>query len=128
MKNLITKTHTSSFVNIDNDEQIVTYIINQFHTFINVVRLVLMIRPKYMIMIMFIIFCLASFRTNSQIILNNDSLVSDFKYLTTQLEATHPDPYSVFGERVFFFKTSHKVIEDIRKSRYTQQAFIDTIY
>lgn len=125
MKNLITKTHTSSFVNIDNDEQIVTYIINQFHTFINVVRAVLGISPKYMTMS--IIFCLASFRTNSQIILNNDSLVSDFKYLTTQLEATHPDPYSGFGGRVFFFKTTHKVIEDIRKNHYTQQAFIDTI-
>lgn len=76
---------------------------------------------------LFIFFYLASLQTNAQISLNRDSLVSDFKYLTEQLEATHPDPYSGFGGRVFFHKTAHRLIQSLWTNNYTQQDFADTI-
>ena len=46
--------------------------------------------------------CLASLLASAQEPLNGDSLASDFRYLVKELTATHPDPYSGFGGKVFF--------------------------
>lgn len=43
-----------------------------------------------------------------------DSLVADFDYLVESLEATHPDPYSGFGGKVFFHKKANEVRNSLR--------------
>ena len=48
--------------------------------------------------------CLASLLASAQEPLNGDSLASDFRYLVKELAATHPDPYSGFGGKVFFYE------------------------
>lgn len=50
--------------------------------------------------------CLASLLASAQEPLNGDSLASDFRYLVKELTATHPDPYSGFGGKVFFYEHS----------------------
>lgn len=40
---------------------------------------------------------------------NKDSLVMDFRRYITLLEATHPDPYSGFGGKVFFHRAAREM-------------------
>lgn len=54
-------------------------------------------------------------------------LLADFSYFINALEATHPDPYSGFGGRVFFQLEADKVKQDIKNNAYSKQAFAEAI-
>lgn len=71
------------------------------------------------------LFCLTTMLANSQEVLNGDSLASDFRYLVKQLEATHPDPYSGFGGKVFFHKQAFLLENELHQTPGTQQTFFD---
>lgn len=57
--------------------------------------------------------------------LNGDSLAADFRCLVQQLEATHPDPYSGFGGKVFFHKQACLLENELRSHPHTLQQFWD---
>ena len=59
--------------------------------------------------------------------LNKDSLVADFSYLVKELVATHPDPYSGFGGKVFFHKQAYDITNDLQENNCTLQAFTDKV-
>lgn len=62
------------------------------------------------------LFCLLlSTSSWAQLALNSDSLAADFCYLVQQLEATHPDPYTGFGGKVFFHKQAFELENELRK-------------
>lgn len=56
---------------------------------------------------------------------NGDSLAADFRYLVKQLEATHPDPYTGFGGKVFFHKQAFLLENELRSRPHTLQQFWD---
>jgi len=70
---------------------------------------------------------LLAFTLNAQTVFNRDSLVSDFSYLVKLLEATHPDPYSGFGGKVFFHKAANDVVNDLYKNTCTPTIFVDKV-
>ncbi|NLI36410.1 MAG: peptidase S41 [Bacteroidales bacterium] len=70
------------------------------------------------------LFALAS---NAQTTLNKDSLASDFSYLVKLLESTHPDPYSGFGGKVFFYKAANNVVQDLQKNACTETMFVNKV-
>lgn len=57
--------------------------------------------------------------------LDGDSIAADFRYLVQQLEATHPDPYSGFGGKVFFHKQANLLENELRSHPPTLQQFWD---
>ena len=59
--------------------------------------------------------------------LNNDSLASDFKYFCKILEETHPDPYSGFGGRPYFYLKRDAYLERILKDSLGLTDFCDII-
>lgn len=74
----------------------------------------------YLIVCFTMAFCL---QIQAQDFLNKDSLISDFSYLIQELEATHPDPYSGFGGKVFFHKQAYDLMNELQTGYYTQQEF-----
>ena len=60
--------------------------------------------------------CLASLLASAQEPLNGDSLASDFRYLVKELAATHPDPYSGFGGKVFFYEQAFHLENELRRT------------
>lgn len=58
---------------------------------------------------------------------NNDSLASDFKYFCKILEETHPDPYSGFGGRPYFYLKRDAYLERILKDSLGFIDFCDII-
>lgn len=74
----------------------------------------------YLIVYFAMLFCL---QLKAQDYLNKDSLISDFNYLIQELEATHPDPYSGFGGKVFFHKQAYDLRNELQTGNYTQQEF-----
>lgn len=58
---------------------------------------------------------------------NNDSLASDFKYFCKILEETHPDPYSGFGGRPYFYLKRDAYLERILKDSLGLTDFCDII-
>lgn len=69
-----------------------------------------------------IIICLIIFsglKALAQEYVNKDSLISDFNYLIQQLEATHPDPYSGFGGKVFFHKQAFDLKNELARKDHT---------
>lgn len=70
---------------------------------------------------------LLALSSNAQTTLNKDSLASDFSYLVHLLESTHPDPYSGFGGKVFFYKAANNVLDDLQKSPYTETTFVNKV-
>lgn len=68
--------------------------------------------------------CLASLLASAQEPLNGDSLASDFRYLVKELTATHPDPYSGFGEKVFFYEQAFHLENELRRTPGTKQTFL----
>lgn len=52
-----------------------------------------------------------------------DSLVADFNTLVTYLEQTHPDPYSGFGGRAFFYITADALRERLASGQYSTAEF-----
>lgn len=71
------------------------------------------------------LFCLIPLLASAQETLNGDSLAADFRYLVEQLEATHPDPYSGFGGKVFFHEQAFRLENELRQAPGTQQTFFD---
>lgn len=71
------------------------------------------------------LFCLIPLLASAQETLNGDSLAADFRYLVEQLEATHPDPYSGFGGKVFFHEQAFRLENELRQAPGTQQALFD---
>lgn len=67
--------------------------------------------------------CLASLLASAQEPLNGDSLASDFRYLVKELAATHPDPYSGFGGKVFFYEQAFSGERVTPDSRYETDLF-----
>lgn len=67
-------------------------------------------------------FCLSGTAQNE---MNGDSLAADFRCLVQQLEATHPDPYTGFGGKVFFHKQAHELEDELRSRPHTLQQFWD---
>lgn len=74
----------------------------------------------YLIVYYTMAFCL---QIQAQDILNKDSLVGDFNYLIQELEATHPDPYSGFGGKVFFHKRAYDLRNELQYDNHTLQGF-----
>lgn len=74
---------------------------------------------------LFILLCLLTSPALSQNDLNGDSLASDFRYLVKQLEATHPDPYSGFGGKVFFHEAAFRIENELRRAPGSRQSFFD---
>lgn len=68
--------------------------------------------------------CLASLLASAQEPLNGDSLASDFRYLVKELTATHPDPYSGFGGKVFFYEQAFHLENELRRTPSTKQTFL----
>lgn len=68
------------------------------------------------------LFCLSVSAQNE---MNGDSLAADFRCLVQQLEATHPDPYSGFGGKVFFHKQAYLLENELRSCPHTLQQFWD---
>ena len=58
---------------------------------------------------------------------HRDSLSADFSYLLEALEATHPDPYSGFGGKVFFHKAAFELKNDLRQNEYSLHTFAEKI-
>ena len=75
----------------------------------------------------FLLLCLIPLLASSQETLNGDSLASDFRYLVKELVATHPDPYSGFGGKVFFYKQAFRLENELRRSPGTQQTLFDKV-
>lgn len=76
------------------------------------------------------VICLAlisGFQAHAQENISKDSLVSDFSYLIKELEATHPDPYSGFGGKVYFHKQAYDFTNDLKENNYTLQEFTDKV-
>lgn len=73
----------------------------------------------------FFVFALVCFSLSAQDKVNGDSLAVDFRYLVKQLEATHPDPYTGFGGKVFFCKQAFDLENELRQSPHTLQQFWD---
>ena len=71
--------------------------------------------------------CLASLLASAQEPLNGDSLASDFRYLVKELAATHPDPYSGFGGKVFFYEQAFHLENELRRTPGTKQTFFDKV-
>ena len=71
--------------------------------------------------------CLASLLASAQEPLNGDSLASDFRYLVKELAATHPDPYSGFGGKVFFYEQAFHLENELRRTPGTKQTFFEPI-
>lgn len=71
------------------------------------------------------LFCLIPLLASAQETLNGDSLAADFRYLVEQLEATHPDPYSGFGGKVFFHEQAFRLENELRQAPGTQQVLFD---
>lgn len=71
--------------------------------------------------------CLASLLASAQEPLNGDSLASDFRYLVKELTATHPDPYSGFGGKVFFYEQAFHLENELRRTPSTKQTFFDKV-
>lgn len=63
----------------------------------------------------------------AQEIMNRDSLVADFSYLVKTLEATHPDPYSGFGGKVFFHKQAYDLTKGLQNEDHTLIQFTDKV-
>lgn len=74
---------------------------------------------------LFILLCLLASPALSQNDLHGDSLASDFRYLVKLLEATHPDPYSGFGGKVFFHEAAFRVENELRRTSGSRQSFFD---
>lgn len=72
-----------------------------------------------------LLFCLSTLPASAQETLDGDSLASDFRYLVKQLEATHPDPYSGFGGKVFFHKQAFLLENELRQAPGTLQTLFD---
>ncbi len=53
-----------------------------------------------------------------------DSLVADFNTLITYLEQTHPDPYSGFGGRPFFYVKADEVRKKIASGQHSIADFV----
>lgn len=69
-----------------------------------------------------VFFCLSGTAQNE---MNGDSLATDFRCLVQQLEATHPDPYTGFGGKVFFHKQARQLEDELRSRPHTLQQFWD---
>lgn len=72
---------------------------------------------------LFILLCLLASPALSQNDLNGDSLASDFRYLVKLLEATHPDPYSGFGGKVFFHEVAFRIENELKRATGSRQSF-----
>lgn len=59
--------------------------------------------------------------------MNGDSLAADFRYLVKLLEATHPDPYSGFGGKVFFHKQAFLLQNKLQQRPHTVRQFQDEL-
>lgn len=64
---------------------------------------------------------------HAQETINKDSLAADFSFLIKQLEATHPDPYSGFGGKVFFHKQAFCFQNDLILNDYTIKEFTEKV-
>lgn len=65
--------------------------------------------------VFFSLFCLlTAFSVRAQQGYSGDTLASDFRYLVRQLEATHPDPYTGFGGKVFFHQAAFELEQRLR--------------
>ena len=74
-----------------------------------------------------LLLCLAYLLASAQEPLNGDSLASDFRYLVKELAATHPDPYSGFGGKVFFYEQAFHLENELRRTPGTKQTFFDKV-
>lgn len=73
----------------------------------------------------FLLSALVCLSLSAQNKVNGDSLATDFRCLVNQLEATHPDPYSGFGGKVFFHKQAFELENELRWHPHTLQEFWD---
>ena len=63
----------------------------------------------------------------AQVLIPRDSLVSDFNYLIKTLEASHPDPYSAFGNKIEFHRKAQLIRENLPKEGMLQFDFYNRI-
>lgn len=73
------------------------------------------------------LFVLVSLSLPAQNPMNGDSLAADFRYLVKLLEATHPDPYSGFGGKVFFHKQAFLLENELQQYPHTVRQFQDKL-
>lgn len=73
----------------------------------------------------FLLSALVCLSLSAQSKVSGDSLAADFHYLVKQLEATHPDPYTGFGGKVFFHKQAFDLENELRSKPHTLQEFWD---
>ena len=71
--------------------------------------------------------CLPIGRTQAQQTLPGDTLAADFHYLVQLLEETHPDPYTDFGGKMFFWKAARDLENRLKQSPATLQSFHEQV-
>ena len=59
--------------------------------------------------------------------MSNDSLVNDFRFFCDMLEATHPDPYTGFGGRPFFYIERDLALSRIADDSLDLNGFCDVL-
>jgi hypothetical protein len=82
-------------------------------------------KRRLFVFIMLVVGCMSLLFAQTPI--NNDSLVADFDYFIKLLEATHPDPYSGFGGKVFFHKEARKLRNNLKSRPVTLTDFDDQL-
>lgn len=80
---------------------------------------------KIIVFTILMIFTFKNFQ--AQNFFSHDTVLSDFKYFIQLLENTHPDPYTAYGGRVFFYKRVFELEKSLTKDGYTSKEFADTI-
>ena len=84
------------------------------------------IKNKYMKLKVFMVFfgLIIGRLVAGQDVIPKDSLVADFRLFVKYLEATHPDPYSGFGGKVFFHKKVRETEQQLEKQDRSSDEFI----